>query len=65
VGRAPRGGAVGTLGGESFYVRGIFILNEMWTQVKTYFDRYFAWLKYVTLHLVPVLYAAHFVAGKS
>jgi hypothetical protein len=38
-----------------FCVRGIFILNEMWTQDKTYFDNYFAWLKYFTYQLVTVL----------
>lgn len=33
AGRAPRGGAVGTLGGELF-VRGTFILNETLAQNK-------------------------------
>jgi hypothetical protein len=36
VGRAPVGGAVGPLGSESFCVRGILILNEIWTQDKVY-----------------------------
>jgi hypothetical protein len=29
-------------------MRGIFILNEIWAQDKTYFGRNFAWLKHFT-----------------
>jgi hypothetical protein len=44
------------VGGEVDCVRGIFILNEIWAQGKNiYFDRHFAWLKYFSYRLVPVL----------
>jgi hypothetical protein len=33
----------------------IFILNKIWVPDKIYFDRHFAWLKYFTYHLVPIL----------
>jgi hypothetical protein len=36
------------------YIRDIYTLNEIWVQ-GTYFDRHFAWLKYFTYNLVPVL----------
>jgi hypothetical protein len=36
-------------------MRGIFILNEIWAQDKIYFGKHFAWLKYFTYRLVPVL----------
>jgi hypothetical protein len=39
------------------YMRDISILNEIWVQGKipTYFDSHFAWLKYFTYRLRPVL----------
>jgi D-alanyl-lipoteichoic acid acyltransferase DltB (MBOAT superfamily) len=37
-------------------MRDIFTLNEIWAQDKNiYFGRHFAWLKYFTYQLVPVL----------
>jgi hypothetical protein len=46
-------------GGAQFdCIRDISILNEIWAQSKIcifYFDRHFAWLKYFSYHLVPVL----------
>jgi hypothetical protein len=36
-------------------IRDIFILNDIWTQDKTYFGRKFNALKYSTYHLVPLL----------
>jgi hypothetical protein len=36
-------------------MRDIFILNEIWVQGKIHYDRHFAWLKYFTNRLVPVL----------
>jgi hypothetical protein len=46
-------------------MRDISILNEIWVQGKipTYFDRLFAWLKYFTYRLVPVLIMKHFKGG--
>jgi hypothetical protein len=36
-------------------MRDIFILNKIWTKDKIYFGGHFAWLKYFTYLLVPVL----------
>jgi hypothetical protein len=36
-------------------MRDILIFNEIRVQGKIYFGRHFAWLKYFTYHLVPVL----------
>jgi D-alanyl-lipoteichoic acid acyltransferase DltB (MBOAT superfamily) len=42
--------------GGGSYMRDVLILNEIWAQhKKTYLGRHFAWLKYFTYHLVPVL----------
>jgi hypothetical protein len=53
--RSPRGD-VGPLGvGRELFVWGTFILNEVRAQHKTYVFRHFAWLKYFTYHVIPVL----------
>jgi hypothetical protein len=54
-GARPLWGVDGPLGGGFVCMRGIFILNEIWTQHKTYFDSHFACLTYFTHHLVLVL----------
>jgi hypothetical protein len=48
------GGGVGPLRGMSCLYDGHVYLDEIWTQ-NLYFGRHFAWLKYFTYHLVPVL----------
>jgi hypothetical protein len=48
VGHTPSGSRVVSMSS-------MFILNEIGAQGKTYFGSHFAWLKYFTYHLVPVL----------
>jgi hypothetical protein len=52
---APPEGAVGPLVGASCLCEGHIILNKIWKQDKIILAGNFAWFKYFTYHLVPVL----------
>jgi hypothetical protein len=55
VGRAPRGGGSCPSGGPVVSVRDIYFEQNMGSRQNIYFGRHFAWLKYFTYRLVPVL----------
>jgi hypothetical protein len=52
----PREVAVGPLvGGSCLYEEHIYFEQNIGARSNLYFGRHFAWLKYVTYHLVPAL----------
>jgi hypothetical protein len=56
VGRHHRGGGADDPLGSGFFVWGTYLFkNKYWRKIKIYFGGHFAWLKYFTYYLEPLL----------